>query len=143
MEKIGRLKQPWVGKIQPFKIIDGVYFVGTYQASSHLVDTGDGLILIDTGYDNTTYLVVNSIYELGFNVKDIKYIINTHWHGDHTEGTAPIADLSGARTQDEAHEILAKQLMAQGKINGSKEFADAMAQAWKDNQDVIKALPVR
>ena len=52
-------------------------------------------------------------------------------------------DLSGARTQDEAHEIIAKQLMAQGKVNGSKEFADAMAQAWKDNKDVIKALPLR
>lgn len=52
-------------------------------------------------------------------------------------------DLSGARTQDEAHEIIAKQLMAQGKVNGSKEFADAMAQTWKDNKDVIKALPLR
>lgn len=52
-------------------------------------------------------------------------------------------DLSGARTQDEAHEIITKQLMAQGKINGSKEFADAMAQAWKDNKDVLKGLPIR
>ena len=52
-------------------------------------------------------------------------------------------DLSGARTQDEAHEIIAKQLMAQGKINGSKEFADAMAEAWKANKDIIKALPIR
>ena len=52
-------------------------------------------------------------------------------------------DISGARTQDEAHEIIAKQLMAQGKVNGSKEFSDAMAQAWKDNRDAIKALPLR
>lgn len=52
-------------------------------------------------------------------------------------------DVSGATTQDEAHELIAKQLMAQGKVNGSKEFADAMAQAWKDNIEVIKRLPVR
>lgn len=52
-------------------------------------------------------------------------------------------DLSGARTQDEAHEIIVKQLLAAGKINGSKEFNDAMQQAWKDNRDVIKALPIR
>ena len=52
-------------------------------------------------------------------------------------------DLSGARSQNEAHEIIAKQLMAAGKINGSKEFEDAMAQAWKDNRDVIKALPLQ
>ena len=58
-------------------------------------------------------------------------------------GNGGTVDLSGARTQDEAHEIIAKQLMAQGKINGSKEFTDAMAQAWKDNRDAIKALPIR
>ena len=58
-------------------------------------------------------------------------------------GTGGTVDLNGAKSQDEAHEILAKQLMAQGLINGSKEFADAMAKAWKDNHDVIKNLPLR
>ena len=58
-------------------------------------------------------------------------------------GDGGTVDISGARTQDEAHEIIAKQLMAQGKINGSKEFNDAMTQAWKDNRDAIKALPIR
>ena len=58
-------------------------------------------------------------------------------------GSGGTVDISGAKSQDEAHEIIAKQLMAQGKINGSKEFADAMAEAWKANKDVIKALPVR
>ena len=59
------------------------------------------------------------------------------------QGSGGTVDLSGARTQDEAHEIIAKQLMAQGKINGTKEFDDAMAQAWKENRDTIKALPIR
>ena len=58
-------------------------------------------------------------------------------------GNGGSVDLSGARTQDEAHEIIAKQLMAQGLVNGSKEFADGMAKAWKDNRDTIKALPLR
>ena len=60
-----------------------------------------------------------------------------------TGGGSGTVDVSGARTQDEAHEIIAKQLMAKGLINGSKEFADAMATAWKENKDVIKALPIR
>lgn len=54
-----------------------------------------------------------------------------------------IADLSGARTRDEAHEILAKQLMSQGLLNGSKEFEEAMNKAWKENWDTLKALPIR
>lgn len=52
-------------------------------------------------------------------------------------------DLSGARTQSEAHEIIAKQLMSEGKINGSKAFEDAMNEAWKANWETIKALPLR
>ena len=63
--------------------------------------------------------------------------------GQGGQGGGAIADLAGARTQSEAHEILAKQLMQQGKVNGSKEFEDAMAQAWKENYDVIKSLPVK
>ena len=93
-----KIEKPWEGKIPPFKIIGNVYFVGTFQASSHLIDTGDGLILVDTGYANALYLVLNSIYKLGFQPEDIKYIINTHWHGDHTEATAAMAELSGAKT---------------------------------------------
>jgi hypothetical protein len=52
-------------------------------------------------------------------------------------------DISGARTQDEAHEIIARQLMSQGKVNGSKEFNEAMEQAWKENHDALKLLPIR
>ena len=91
-------KFSWEGRIEPFKIIGNVYFVGTFQASSHIIDTGDGLIMIDTGYAKDLYLVVDSIYKLGFKPTDIKYIINTHWHGDHTEATAALANLSGAKT---------------------------------------------
>ncbi len=93
-----KIKNPWEGKMEPFKIIGNVYYIGTYQASCHLIDTGDGLIVIDPGYSNTLYLVVRSIYELGFNPKDIKYIINTHWHDDHTGATRAMVDLSGAKT---------------------------------------------
>ena len=93
-----KIENPWDGKMKPFKIIGNVYFVGTFQASSHLIDTGDGFILIDTGYANTLDLVIESIGELGFNLKDIKYIINTHWHGDHTQGTKGMVELTGAKT---------------------------------------------
>ena len=92
------ITEPWEGKMQPFKIIGNVYFVGTFQASCHLIDTGAGLILIDPGYSNTLYLVIRSIYELGFNPKDIKYIVHTHRHRDHTEATKAMVDLSGAKT---------------------------------------------
>lgn len=92
------LDNPADGRIEPFKIIGDVYFVGCFGASSHLIDTGDGLIVIDTGYINSFYLVIRSMYELGFDPGDVKYIINTHWHKDHTEATKALALLSGAKT---------------------------------------------
>ena len=66
----------------------------------------------------------------------------SHGGGTGGQGSGTV-DLSGARTQDEAHEIIVKQLLAQGKVNGTKEFDDAMTQAWKDNREAIKALPIR
>lgn len=93
-----KFENHWDGRMEPFRIIGNVYYVGTYPASSHLIDTGDGLILIDTGYMDTLHLVVDSIYRLGFRPEQVKYIINTHWHGDHTEATAAMASLCGAKT---------------------------------------------
>ena len=43
-------RKPWEGNFDPLKIFGNLYFVGTSPASVHIVDTGDGLILFDTGY---------------------------------------------------------------------------------------------
>jgi len=97
--KRGELKNaPWMGRMEPFRLIGNVYFVGTYQASCHLIDTGEGLIMIDPGYAETAYLVMDSIHRLGFDPMDIRYIVNTHWHGDHTAATAAFAGMTGAKT---------------------------------------------
>ncbi len=86
------------GYIAPFNLAGNIYFVGTYQASTHLIDTGDGLIIIDSGYSDALHIVIDGIHRLGFDPRDIKYIINTHWHIDHTQATAALADFTGAKT---------------------------------------------
>lgn len=50
-----------------------------------------------------------------------------------------VIDVSGARTQVEAQEMIAQTLMKQGLINGSKEFQEASTKAWKENN--CQALP--
>lgn len=57
--------------------------------------------------------------------------------------TKVVADLAGATTQDQAYEIIAKQLMQRGLVNGSKEFNEAMNAAWKENHELLKKLPIR
>ncbi len=68
-------------------MIGNVYFVGCVEASSHLIDTGDGLILIDTGYRENAETVLKSITSLGFDPKCVKIILHSHGHYDHTDAT--------------------------------------------------------
>ena len=55
-------------------------------------------------------------------------------------GSGASVDVSMARTQNEAQEIIAKSLMQQGMVNGSKEFQQAMNEAWQANN--IASLPI-
>ncbi len=82
----------------PFKMVGNLYFVGCKACSSHLIDTGDGLILIDVGYKENADAVIESIGMLGFDVNDIKYILISHGHADHSEGVPKIVSMSGAKT---------------------------------------------
>ena len=82
----------------PFKMIGNLYFVGTKAASSHLIDTGEGLILIDSGYAETADVIVESMGILGFDIKDVRYILHSHGHYDHTGGAKKLIELSGAES---------------------------------------------
>ena len=91
------ITHPWEGYVKPFKIYGNLYYVGTYPASTHLIDTGDGLIVIDPGYPQSLYLVINNIFELGFKIKDIKYIVISHGHYDHLGAVKALKELTGAK----------------------------------------------
>ncbi|MBR2906489.1 MAG: MBL fold metallo-hydrolase [Clostridia bacterium] len=86
-----------LGDMTPFKIAGNLYFVGEHRASSHMIDTGDGLILIDVGYEETADIVIESLETLGFDVKDVKYILLSHGHSDHSHGAPKIVERSGAK----------------------------------------------
>ena len=58
-----------------------------------------------------------------------------------TSTTASAVNTTMARTQTEASEIITKQLMEQGMLNGSKQFQEAFDAAWKDNN--VGALPIQ
>ncbi|MFC1532913.1 metallo-beta-lactamase [Thermodesulfobacteriota bacterium] len=85
-------------RVAPFHIVGNIYYVGDYFNPSYLIDTGEGLVLLDTPMPTAAYMLFQSIWELGFNPKDIKYVIHSHYHGDHTGSTAPLVDIFGAKT---------------------------------------------
>lgn len=88
----------WEEYIEPSKIWGNVYFVGIRAVSTHLIDTGEGLIIIDPGYAESLHVIVNNIWELGFRPKDIKYIVVSHAHSDHMDSVSALASMTGAKT---------------------------------------------
>jgi len=90
--------KPWKGAFPPFRIFGNLYFVGTEPASTHIVDTGEGLIMFDSGYQHSLYLVIDGMHRLGLDPHDLKYIFHTHGHIDHIGATRALVELTGAKT---------------------------------------------
>lgn len=97
---------PWEVAVEPFPITDQIYYVGNAWVGAYLIDTGDGLILLDTTTAETSYLLLNSIYRLGYRPEQIKLILLSHAHVDHFGSAQFMKKLSGAKTylsrEDEA-----------------------------------------
>jgi metallo-beta-lactamase class B len=83
--------------VKPFRIFDNVYYVGINWVASYVIDTGEGLILIDSLYGRWVRQLFRNIAALGLNRADVKYVINTHGHFDHTGGAAWFQQMYGAR----------------------------------------------
>ena len=89
---------PWEGYMEPFRLWGNIYFVGTKPASTHIIDTGEGLIMIDSGYQHSLYLVLENMRKVGLDPMDIKYIVHTHGHIDHCGATRALVEMTGAKT---------------------------------------------
>lgn len=77
------LRRSYLMYEEPFHIVGNVYFVGNTWCCSHLIDTGEGLILLDTPCLPELAYLLDGIWRLGFNPRDIKYILVSHAHMDH------------------------------------------------------------
>jgi metallo-beta-lactamase class B len=87
----------WTTPFPPFQLIDNIYYVGTDGIAVYIIKTSDGLILMDTAVPQSTGMLKDNMTKLGFKEADIKYILNTHAHFDHTGGFAEIKQDTGAQ----------------------------------------------
>ena len=89
--------EPWKLAIDPFQVSPRTWYVaGQTWVGAYIIDTGEGLILLDTGIAESAYMLVDSIYKLGHKPTDIKMILISHAHLDHFGGAAIMHALSGA-----------------------------------------------
>jgi len=86
----------WNQPVEPFRVIGNIYYVGAH-VSSFLIRTPAGDILLDGGLPETAPLIEKNIAALGFSIKDVKILLNTHAHYDHCGGLAELKKQSGAK----------------------------------------------
>src|SRR5271167_4913753 len=79
--------------IEPAKVFDNLYFVGSKIHSSWALTTSAGIIIIDTLYTyNSEEEIVGGLKKLGLDPATIKYVIITHAHADHVGGAKLMQD---------------------------------------------------
>lgn len=68
--------------LKPTKVFDNVYCIGSVSVVAWVINTSDGLILIDSMWDDRdAKLIEEGIKGFGLDPKNLKYIILSHGHG--------------------------------------------------------------
>lgn len=82
---------------EPFRIAGNLYYVGAAGVTSFLLTGPEGHVLIDGGYPESAPAIMASIAKLGFDIRDVKVLLNTHAHSDHAGGLRALQEASGAK----------------------------------------------
>ena len=106
---------------EPFQLIDNIDYVGTDGIAVYVIKTSQGLILMDTAMPQSTGMIKDNIAKLGLKEADIKIILNTHAHLDHTGGFAEIKKDTGAQLVAGERD---KALLEGGYYPGDEKNAD-------------------
>ena len=107
----------------PFRIVGNIYYVGADDIASYLITSPAGDFLLNSGYEDTAPLIRDSIRQLGFQLDDVKILINGQAHFDHVAGQAALQKWTGAKVYCSARD--AGVLESGGKTDPrfGKEYA--------------------
>jgi metallo-beta-lactamase class B len=89
----------WTKPIRPYRVVGNIYYVGSEGLSAWLITSSEGHVLLDSGPSaEGAKLIERNIATLGFQLADVKVLINTHAHFDHAGGLAQLkADIPTAK----------------------------------------------
>ena len=111
-------------KHEPFRMIGNIYWVGHTEVGAFIIRTSDGLILMDTTSTEQSHWVKENIEKLGFQMSDIKIILNSHTHEEHMGGIPMFQELTGARFI--ASKLAAEEMAVGGRTDfredGSQQY---------------------
>lgn len=87
----------WDAPQKPLRVFGNTYYVGTRGLAALLITSEAGHVLVDGGLPSSAPKILANIAALGFDVRDVKLIVNSHAHYDHAGGLAALQRASGAR----------------------------------------------
>lgn len=86
----------WNAPMDTFRVFGNTYYVGTQGLSSVLIASDRGHILLDGALPQSAEQIDAHIRKLGFDLQDVKLIVNSHGHFDHAGGIHALQAASGA-----------------------------------------------
>ena len=92
----------WNAPQRPFRLHGNTYWVGTHGLGAILITSPQGHVLIDGGLPQSGPVIRANVESLGFRMRDVKLILNSHAHYDHAGGIAELQRASGARVMASA-----------------------------------------
>jgi metallo-beta-lactamase class B len=120
--------EAWNAPRAPFKVFGNTYFVGTQGLSSVLIDTGQGLVLIDVALPQSAPLIDANVRALGFRTEDVTHILTSHAHFDHVGGVRSMQRFTSAMVLASA--ATAQALSLGHPIPGDPQFGDGPTDAF-------------
>lgn len=91
------MQASWSQPRKPFRIYGNTWYVGSEGLSAILITSPKGHVLIDGTLERNAPMIEANIRALGFRLRDIRVILNSHAHHDHAGAIAALARDSGAR----------------------------------------------
>ncbi len=82
----------------PVKVFDNMFVFPTSDVNAWAIQTSAGIIMIDATYDySVKELIADAMPKVGLDPTQIKYVVVTHGHGDHSAGAKFLQDTYGAK----------------------------------------------
>lgn len=89
---------PMDSAVSPIQVAPHVYYAGNKWVGVFFIDSGDGLILLDTGLASQYPIIMEGIKSFGFDPKDIKKVLLSHAHYDHCGSMSKVLEYTKAES---------------------------------------------